>query len=185
LKELGHRARRSAGDPLEGGEAGPCARGAYLTGRGEQRRREDRGADREYGTAVEAANWSMLWWARWLIPSESGEALSTDRRVTCSIDGISAAALIAIRCRTPSIPIDPIAMNTVRTPSNASETSRASSRRVGRMSSRSGSPNARRPVSGRERAPRPDLPCKHAADDLAPDAAGRAGHRGGHRVSSR
>ena len=51
----------------------------------------------EYGTAVEAANWSMLWWARWLIPSEPAEALSTDRRVTCSIDGIPEAALIAIR----------------------------------------------------------------------------------------
>jgi hypothetical protein len=30
-----------------------------------------------------------------------------------SIEEIPAAALIAIRCRTPSIPIDPIAMNTV------------------------------------------------------------------------
>jgi hypothetical protein len=44
----------------------------------------------EYGTAVEAANWSMLWWARWLIPSESAEVLSTDRRVTCSIEEIPA-----------------------------------------------------------------------------------------------
>src|SRR4029079_17725224 len=47
----------------------------------------------EYGTAVEEANWSMLWWARWLIPSESAEVLSTDRRVTCSIEEIPAAAL--------------------------------------------------------------------------------------------
>ena len=67
----------------------------------------------EYGTAAEAANWSMLSWARWLIPSEPAEALSTDRRVTCSIEPIPAAALIAIRCRTPSTPTDPIAMNTV------------------------------------------------------------------------
>ncbi|MGZ6668320.1 MAG: hypothetical protein ACXVH3_26765 [Solirubrobacteraceae bacterium] len=42
--------------------------------------------------------------------------MSTDRRVTCSIEELPAAALIAIRCRTPSIPIDPIAMNTVRIP---------------------------------------------------------------------
>ena len=102
----------------------------------------------EYGTAVEAANWSMLWWARWLIPSESAEALSTDRRVTCSIEGIVAAALIAIRCRTPSIPIDPIAMNTVRIPSSASVRSRGSSRRVGRMCSPAGSPKVRRALSG-------------------------------------
>jgi hypothetical protein len=84
----------------------------------------------EYGTAVEAATWSMLWWARWLIPRESADVLSTDRRVTCSIDGILAAALIARRCRTPSFPIDPIAMNTVRIPSRASVRSRGSSRRV-------------------------------------------------------
>ena len=45
----------------------------------------------EYGTAVEEANWSMLSWARWLIPSESAEALSTERRVTCSIEGTPAA----------------------------------------------------------------------------------------------
>jgi hypothetical protein len=49
----------------------------------------------------------MLWWARWLIPSDTAEVLSTDRRVTCSIEEIPAAALIAIRCRAPSIPIDP------------------------------------------------------------------------------
>ena len=65
---------------------------------------------------MEAANWSMLWWARWLIPRESAEALSTDRRVTCSIEEILAAALIAILCRTPSTPIDPIAINAVRIP---------------------------------------------------------------------
>jgi hypothetical protein len=40
--------------------------------------------------------------------------------VTCSIEGIVAAAPIAIRCRTPSIPTDPIAMNMVRIPANAS-----------------------------------------------------------------
>ena len=51
----------------------------------------------EYGTPVEDANWSMLWWARWLIPSESAEVLSTERRVTCSIVGIPAAALSATR----------------------------------------------------------------------------------------
>src|SRR3954454_12078453 len=65
----------------------------------------------EYGTAVEEADWSMLSWARWLIPMEPAEALSTERRVTCSIEELLAAALIAIRCRTPSSPIDPIAMN--------------------------------------------------------------------------
>jgi hypothetical protein len=32
-----------------------------------------------------------------LIPGESGEVLSTDRRVTCSIEGIEATVLIAIR----------------------------------------------------------------------------------------
>jgi hypothetical protein len=83
-----------------------------------------------------------------LIPSESAEALSTDRRVTCSIEDIPAAALIAIRCGTPSIPIDPIAMNTVRIPFNAAVRSRGSSRRVGRMSSPSGSPKARRALPG-------------------------------------
>ncbi len=102
----------------------------------------------EYGTAVEAANWSMLWWARWLIPSESAEALSTERRMTCSMEEIPAAALIAIRCRTPSIPTDPVVMNTVRTPSNASARSRGSSRRVSRMCSPSASPKARRALSG-------------------------------------
>ena len=86
--------------------------------------------------------------ARWLIPSESAEVLSTDRRVTWSIEESPAAALIAIRCRTPSIPTDPIAMNTVRIPSNASVRSRGSSRRVGRMCSPSGSPKARRALSG-------------------------------------
>jgi hypothetical protein len=64
-----------------------------------------------------------------LIPSEPAEVLSTDRRVTCSIEPIAAAALIAIRCRTSPIPIDPIAINTVRIPSNASVRSRGSSRR--------------------------------------------------------
>ena len=78
----------------------------------------------ESGTAVEEANWSMLQWARWLIPSESAEVLSTDRRVTCSIEEMPAAALTAVRCRTPSIPVDPIAMNTVRIPSNVSVRSR-------------------------------------------------------------
>jgi len=34
--------------------------------------------------------------------------------LTCSIEEIPAVALIAIRCRTPSIPTDPISMNTVR-----------------------------------------------------------------------
>ena len=77
----------------------------------------------EYGTPVEAANRSMLSWARWLIPSESAEALSTEMRVTCSIDGMSEAALIAMRCSTPWMPIDPIAMNTVRTPPSAFATS--------------------------------------------------------------
>jgi hypothetical protein len=66
----------------------------------------------------------MLKRARWLIPSESAEVLSTDSRVTCSIEPIRAAALIAIRCRTPWIPVDPIAMNTVRIPSKASVRSR-------------------------------------------------------------
>jgi hypothetical protein len=42
--------------------------------------------------------------------------------MTCSIDEIPAAALMAIRCRTPSIPTDPIAMNTAWIPSNASVT---------------------------------------------------------------
>jgi hypothetical protein len=42
-----------------------------------------------YGTAAEEANWSMLQWARWLIPSESAEALSTDTWATCSIEGIA------------------------------------------------------------------------------------------------
>jgi len=42
-----------------------------------------------------------------------------DRRVTCSIEEMPAAALMAIRCRTLSVPTDPIAMNTVRIPSSA------------------------------------------------------------------
>ena len=50
--------------------------------------------------------------------------------MTCSI-GYPAAALIAIRCRTPSVPVEPIAMNTVRIPASASVRSRGSSRRVG------------------------------------------------------
>jgi hypothetical protein len=58
-------------------KAGACARGVYLGRRGEQRRREDRGRILEYGTAVAEANWSMLWWARWLIPGESAEVLGT------------------------------------------------------------------------------------------------------------
>jgi hypothetical protein len=49
----------------------------------------------EYGTAVEDANRSMPWWARWLIPNEAAEVLSTDRRVTCSIEELPAATLIA------------------------------------------------------------------------------------------
>ena len=59
--------------------------------------------------------------------------LSTDRRVTCSIEEIAAAASIAIRCRTPSVPTDPIAMNTVLIPSSAAVRLRGSSRWVGRM----------------------------------------------------
>jgi hypothetical protein len=67
------------------------------------------------GQAADAAErhawsgWPRWWrrcppkWARWLIPREAAEALSTDRRVTCWIEEIPAAALIAIRCRTPSI----------------------------------------------------------------------------------
>jgi len=90
----------------------------------------------------------MLSCARWLIPREAAEALSTDRRLTCSIEEISAAALIAIRCRTPSIPIDPIAMNTVLILSSAAVRSRGSSRRVGRMCSPPGSPKARRALPG-------------------------------------
>jgi site-specific recombinase XerD len=61
---------------------------------------------------------------------------------------IPAAALIAIFCRTPSIPVDPIAMNTVRIPSSAWVRSRGSSRRVGRMCSPPGSPKARRALPG-------------------------------------
>jgi hypothetical protein len=83
-----------------------------------------------------------------LIPSEPAEVLSTDRRVTCSIEEIPAAALITIRCRTPSVPTDPIAMNTVRIPSSASVRSRGSSRRVGRMRSPPVSPKARRALPG-------------------------------------
>lgn len=62
----------------------------------------------------------------------------------------SAAAWIATRCRTPSIPTDPIAMNTVRIPSKASVRSRGSSRRVRRMCSPPGSPKAHRALPGRE-----------------------------------
>src|SRR5215469_11147617 len=102
----------------------------------------------EYGTAVDEANWSMLSWARWLIPSESAEALSTDSRVTCSTEPVAAAALIAIRCRTPSIPTDPIAMNTAAIPSKAPARSRGSSSRVARMCSPPGSPNSRRALPG-------------------------------------
>ena len=90
----------------------------------------------------------MLWWARWLIPREPAEALSTDSRVTCSIEEIPAAALIVIRCRTPSVPVDPIAMKTVRIPSSAAVRSRGSSRRVGRMRRPPGSPKARRALPG-------------------------------------
>jgi hypothetical protein len=118
------------GHAAAAGEAGPCARVAHLVHRGERDAEKIAGRIVEYGTAVEEANWSMLWWARWLIPSEFAEALSTDSRVTWSIEEIPAAVLIAIRCRTPSIPTDPIAMNTVRMPSNASVRSRGSSRRV-------------------------------------------------------
>lgn len=98
----------------------------------------------EYGTAVEAANWSTLEWARWLIRRDSAEVLSTEMRVTCSIDGVRAAALIAMLCRTPLMPIDPIAMNTARMPSSGLATSCGSKRRVARMESPSGSPRVRR-----------------------------------------
>jgi hypothetical protein len=93
---------------------GPGARGAHLGCRGEQRRREDRGAYRRVrhdgrgGELLDAVAGPLV------DPSESAEALSTDRRVTCLIEEIRAAALTVIRCRTPSIPMDPTAMNTVR-----------------------------------------------------------------------
>src|SRR5215475_1673990 len=64
------------------------------------------------------------------------------------MDEISAATLIAIRCRTPWVPIDPIAMNTVRIPSSAAARSRRSFTRVGRMCSPSWSPKTRRAPSG-------------------------------------
>src|SRR4029077_15715682 len=100
---LGRVAMVDQGHAAAVGQAGPGARCAHLTPRGEQRRRaalgEGGGAPTprpgassdaekiagrivEYGTAVEAANKSMLSWARWLIPSESAEVLSTDRRGT-------------------------------------------------------------------------------------------------------
>jgi hypothetical protein len=120
--------------------------------------------------------------ARWLIPSEFAEALSTDRRVTCSIEEIPAAALIAIRCTTPSIPIDPIAMNTVRIPSNASVTSRGSSRWVGRMCSLSGSPKARRALPGSRTIAATASPRASTPRTIAADAAGGADHCCGHRV---
>ena len=56
---------------------------------------------------------------------------------------------------TPSIPVEPIAMNTVRIPYSAAVRSRGSSRRVGRMCSPPGSPKARRALPGRGRARRP------------------------------
>ena len=140
----------------------------------------------EYGTAVEAANWSMLSWARWLIPREAAEALSTDRRVTCSIEDIPAAALIAVRCRTPSVPTDPIAMNTVLIPSSAAVRSRGSSRRVGRMCSPPRLPKGPAGLAGvaDQRGDR-IAAREQAADNLAADTTGGADHRGAHRVSLR
>jgi hypothetical protein len=140
----------------------------------------------EYGTAAEAANWSMLWWARWLIPSEPAEALSTERRVTCSIEEIPAAALIVLCCRTPSVPVEPIAMNTVPIPSSASVRSRGSSRRVGPMRSPPGFAEGAAGFAGvtDERGDRITAR-EHAADDLTADTAGRADHSGGHRASLR
>jgi len=121
-----------------------------------------------------------------LIPRESAEALSTDRRVTCSIEEIPAAALIAIRCRTPSVPTDPIAMNTARIPSSASMTSRESSSCVGRTCRPSGSPKALRASSRSPNQYRNRVAAlEEAADDLAADVAGGADHCGGHRVSFR
>ncbi|HEY1909097.1 MAG TPA: hypothetical protein VGG91_23845 [Myxococcaceae bacterium] len=137
----------------------------------------------ECGTPVEEANWSMLWCARWLIPRESAEVLSTARRVTCSIEETLEAALIAIRCRTPSLPTDPIAMNTVRIPWNASVSSRGSSRRWDDV----------QPATCPERAAglvgvandRGDRLAarQQPADDLAAHAACGADHGGGHGAS--
>src|SRR5262249_4410578 len=59
---------------------------------------------------------------------------------------------------TPSMPTDPIAMNTLRIPSNASARSRGSSRRVGRMLSPAGSPKARRALPGSRTSPGADSP---------------------------
>ena len=110
---------------------------------------------------------------------------STDRRVTCSIEGIPAAALIAIRCRTPSIPTDPIAMNTARNPVQClSKVARVVQAR-GTDAQPAGLAEDAAGFAGvaNERGDR-IAAREYAADDLAADAAGGADHCGGHRVSS-
>src|SRR5258705_7785391 len=88
VEELGYRARGAAGDLAEG-----AGRVVVLAG-------QDRPLARE------------------LIPRESAEALSTDRRATCPIEEIPAAALIPVRCRTPPVPAAPPASNNAPIPSS-------------------------------------------------------------------
>ena len=109
--------------------------------------------------------------------------LSTDRRMTCLIEAIPAAVVIAIRCRTPSIPIDPIAMNTVRI--------RQCLAKVARIV-QVGGPYAQ-PVGFAEDAAGlvgvtnergdPITARQHPADEFAADPAGSPYHCGGQRVS--